>query len=642
MKFTISTNIRDKLMMSLISVVLVTGISSSIVGLWIIKSNVVGQAYDNVQSYLTTAEYIYNHRIHIINLFMDHLASLPYLKTAIVTRDRQLLVTKLREMMQSLNIDVLNITDPDGKVLVRAGNPGVTGDIITGDPYIEYVKKTGKPCWGSDIMPKKHLDLERQGLAAQACIGIVPAKLVQKEFRHYVDDGLVIKAAAPVFKNGKLVGIIYGARLLNRNYEFVDRIKNLVFKDEKINGFDLGSATIFLGDVRISTNVKRKGGGRAIGTRISNEVFQQVHDRGKLWLDKAFVVDKWYISAYSPIRDIRNNVIGVLYVGLLEEKFDKVKRETTFFFLLIIIFSTLIAIFITSYLIHHIINPVKTLVEASNEIARGNYTISIPVESRDELGYLCNTFNLMVAAIVERDNKLKEQTQKQIAQSEKLASLGRLASGIAHEINNPLTGVLTYSSVLLEDLRDTEYREDLDVIVGETLRCRKIVQEILDFARETRLEKARVNLNRVIHDALSILEKNFNFQNIKIVRKFRDTIPEVWCDVNLFKSVINNLALNAADAMPDGGTLEIATDYNEAEDSVVLTFADTGSGISEEDLDKIFDPFFTTKETGKGTGLGLAVSYGIVQRHKGIIDVKSSPGQGTTFTIMLPVAVIDA
>jgi two-component system NtrC family sensor kinase len=264
------------------------------------------------------------------------------------------------------------------------------------------------------------------------------------------------------------------------------------------------------------------------------------------------------------------------------------------------------------------------------------------VESRDELGYLCNTFNLMVAAIVERDNKLKEQTQKQIAQSEKLASLGRLASGIAHEINNPLTGVLTYSSVLLEDLRDTEYREDLDVIVGETLRCRKIVQEILDFARETRLEKARVNLNRVIHDALSILEKNFNFQNIKIVRKFRDTIPEVWCDVNLFKSVINNLALNAADAMPDGGTLEIATDYNEAEDSVVLTFADTGSGISEEDLDKIFDPFFTTKETGKGTGLGLAVSYGIVQRHKGIIDVKSSPGQGTTFTIMLPVAVIDA
>ncbi|HPB81777.1 MAG TPA: ATP-binding protein, partial [Spirochaetota bacterium] len=226
--------------------------------------------------------------------------------------------------------------------------------------------------------------------------------------------------------------------------------------------------------------------------------------------------------------------------------------------------------------------------------------------------------------------------------SEKLASLGRLASGIAHEINNPLTGVLTYSSVLLEDLRDTEYREDLDVIVGETLRCRKIVQEILDFARETRLEKARVNLNGVIHDALSILEKNFNFQNVKIVRKFRDTIPEVWCDVNLFKSVINNLALNAADAMPDGGTLEIATDYNEAEDSVVLTFADTGSGISEEDLDKIFDPFFTTKETGKGTGLGLAVSYGIVQRHKGIIDVKSSPGQGTTFTIMLPVAVIDA
>jgi len=639
MKFTIKTNIRDKLMMSLISVVLVTGISSGIVGLWIIKSNVVGQAYDNVQSDLMTAQYIYNHRIHIINLFMDHLASLPYLKTAIVTKDRQLLIAKLREMMRSLNIDIINITDPQGKIIVRAGNPGISGDYITGDPYIEYVKKTGKPCWGSDVISKEHLDREGRRLAEQAFTGIVPTKMVKKDFRHYIDNGLVIKAAAPVFRNGKLVGIIYGARLLNRNYELVDRIKNLVFKDEKINGYDLGTATIFLGDVRISTNVKRKSGERAIGTRISEEVYQQVHDKGKLWIDKAFVVDKWYISAYSPIKDIRNEVIGVLYVGLLEEKFDKVKRETTFFFLLIIVFSTLIAIVITSYLIQNIINPVRTLVEASNEIAQGNYQISIPVESKDELGYLCNTFNLMVDAIVERDNKLKEQTQKQIAQSEKLASLGRLASGIAHEINNPLTGVLTYSSVLLEDLRDTEYREDLDVIVSETLRCRKIVQEILDFARETRLEKARVNINSVIHDALSILEKNFNFQNIKIIRKFKDTIPDVCCDVNLFKSVINNLALNAADAMPDGGMLEIATEYDETNDCIVMTFSDNGSGITPEDLDKIFDPFFTTKETGKGTGLGLAVSYGIIQRHKGKIDVKSTPGMGTTFTITLPVMV---
>jgi len=634
----IQASLRVKLIVSLISVVLIIGSASIIIGLRIINNNIVGQAYEQVQNDLKTARYIYEDKIHIIHHFMRHLSLLPYLHEAIERNDRRLLVNKLQEVKRELDLDILNIVDPAGRVIVRARNPVRTGDSVADDKYISYVQTNLKSCFGSDIMSHDHLAREGQDLAERAFITLVPTPMARKTDNTYEDRGLVLKAASPMIHNGKLIGIIYGARLINRNYDMVDQIKSLVFKDQKYGGFEYGTATIFLEDLRISTNVLREDGVRAIGTRISEEVYKKVFERGELWLDKAFVVNNWYISAYSPIYDLHRKAIGILYVGIIENKFNDIKKETTILFLVIIIVTLIIAIGLAVYLIQNFLHPVNILVDASKQIAEGNYSIKIPVDSTDELGYLCKTFNSMVAAIVERDNLLKEDTQKQIIQSEKLASLGKLAAGIAHEINNPLTGVLTYSSILLEELKDTEHKDDLEVIVTETLRCRKIVREILNFARETRIEKERANVNQVIREMLSILEKHVNFQNVSIVKDFDDAVPDMEIDVNQIKQVINNLSLNAADAMPDGGTLTIRTRFDADRDSVVVDFSDTGLGISEENIGKIFDPFFTTKQTGKGTGLGLAVTYGIIKRHNGTSTVKSAIGKGTTFTIILPVA----
>jgi len=243
----------------------------------------------------------------------------------------------------------------------------------------------------------------------------------------------------------------------------------------------------------------------------------------------------------------------------------------------------------------------------------------------------------MVKAIEERDNRLKELAEKTILRSEKLASIGRLAAGIAHEINNPLTGILTYSSLLLEELKGTPYEEDLKVITEETLRCRKIVRGLLDFARDYKPEKVSVNLNTLIEETLQILENHVSFQNIKIVKNLDQNLPEVRIDADEFRSVINNLAVNAADAMPHGGQLTISTSYDSEAREVIIRVADTGVGISEENLKRIFEPFFTTKEKGKGTGLGLAMAYGAIKRHNGRIDVKSKLGEGTEFIIRLPV-----
>jgi len=638
MNTRIQASLRVKLIASLISVVLIIGSASIIIGLRIINNNIVGQAYEQVQNDLKTARYIYEDKIHIIHHFMRHLSLLPYLHDAIERNDRRLLVNKLQEVKRELDLDILNIVDPAGRVIVRARNPVRTGDSVADDRYISYVQTNLKSCFGSDIISHDHLVREGNDLADRAFITLVPTPMARKTDSTYEDRGLVLKAASPMIRDGKLIGIIYGARLINRNYDMVDQIKSLVFKDQKYNGFEYGTATIFLEDLRISTNVLREDGVRAIGTRISEEVFKKVFERGELWLDKAFVVNNWYISAYSPIYDLHRKVIGILYVGIIENKFNDIKKETTILFLVIIIVTLIIAIGLSIYLIQNFLHPVNILVDASKQIAEGNYTIKIPVDSKDELGYLCKTFNSMVAAIVERDNLLKEDTQKQIVQSEKLASLGKLAAGIAHEINNPLTGVLTYSSILLEELKDTEHKDDLEVIVNETLRCRKIVREILNFARETRIEKERANVNQVIREMLSILEKHVNFQNISIVKDFDDAVPDMEIDINQIKQVINNLSLNASDAMPDGGTLTIRTRFDADQNAVVVDFSDTGLGISEENIGRIFDPFFTTKQTGKGTGLGLAVTYGIIKRHNGTITVKSSTGEGTTFTVVLPVA----
>ena len=640
MNIKLKAKIRIKLIISLFSVVIIAGAGSVAISLKIINENILGQAFDDVQNNLNTAQYVYNNKINIINLFIKHLASLSYMQEAIIKNDRLLLTHKLFDVKSELALDILNITDASGKIIVRANNNKLSGDDVSGDVFIKYALENRTSCFGTSIIGRDHLARESVYMADQAYIKVIPTPMARKKTRLIEDRGMVMIAASPIFYNGRMIGIVYGASLLNNNFELVDRIKSLVFKDEKIDGVDLGTATIFLDDLRVSTNVKNDDGTRAIGTQVSDEVYKKVFEQEKTWIDKAFVVNRWYISGYSPVYNIEKKVIGILFVGIAEEKYDAIKRKTYFYYFIMTCITAVIAFVISIYLINDIITPIRALVEASKEILMGNYNKKLMIRSTDEIGYLCSTFNKMIDAIRERDNKLKEQTERQIVQSEKLASLGRLASGIAHEINNPLTGVLSYSTSLLEDLGDTEYSEDLNVIINETKRCRDIVRGILDFARETQIEKEPANINKIIENSLTILAKHVSFQNVKIEKRFSENIPEIELDINQMKSVINNLTVNAADAMPGGGRLTISTFVSYAdskEKEIIIEISDTGIGISEENITKIFDPFFSTKEVGKGTGLGLSVTQRIIERHNGRIEVKSRLGEGTTFTIHLPV-----
>ncbi len=238
------------------------------------------------------------------------------------------------------------------------------------------------------------------------------------------------------------------------------------------------------------------------------------------------------------------------------------------------------------------------------------------------------------ALLRQHQELLKVATSSQLRQNEKLASIGRLAAGVAHEINNPLTGVLTFSHLLRKRAKEEQDRLDLDLIIRETTRVREIVRGLLDFARGSPPTKELLDLNAVIRRTLRLVSSQAEFKGVSIREELSEDVPPVLGDGNQLQQVVLNICMNGCEAMPNGGMLRVSTVQKGRE--VVIAISDTGNGIPEQQIERIFDPFYTTKPVGKGTGLGLSVSYGIVQQHQGHIKVDSKVGRGSTFRIVLP------
>jgi len=335
--------------------------------------------------------------------------------------------------------------------------------------------------------------------------------------------------------------------------------------------------------------------------------------------------------------------VGMLYVGVLEEKYADMRRNALTVLVLIVAAGMALAIGLGYFLANKIMSPVHRLIRASQQVSEGNLAPEIGPISKDEIGVLQKTFKDMVVSLEERDKQRRAESENRLLQSEKQASVGRLAAGVAHEINNPLTGVLAFTHMLLrrKDLAD-DIRSDLTTIVESTERVRKIVKGLLDFSRQTRLDREPTDVNKLVRSTIAIMENQALVKGVGLKFDPGENLPMVTLDRNQMQSVLLNMIFNALDATEPGDNINIYTATGlSASDSgqkgVEITIADNGCGIPPENLDKLFDPFFTTKDVGQGTGLGLAVSFGIVQRHGGTIRVQSEVGKGTRFFIWLPV-----
>lgn len=366
------------------------------------------------------------------------------------------------------------------------------------------------------------------------------------------------------------------------------------------------------------------------------------------------------ISCYTSschMHSPRQKVLGFIEAEFSLALLDKsVKQQSMAMIAYVITFMVLLSVALCSILWFLVSMPVTMLTEGMRRVAKGELDYKVEVNSRDEMGELASSFNVMTGELsrtkeelvewgktmekrVEEKTQAIKNAQAQLIQSEKLASLGRLSAGVAHEINNPLTGVVTFAHLLLKSLpEDGQDRKDVEVILEQANRCSKIIKGLLGFSRASSTEKEEQNINELLKNSLGVIGRKADFLNVKVITDFDTSLPLVRAGGLQLQQVFVNMIVNAADSMDGKGTLTVATRRVEDGDGkfAEIEFSDTGCGISQETLSKIFEPFFTTKPVGKGTGLGLAVSYGIIEDHGGKITVKSEEGEGTSFFIRLP------
>jgi two-component system, NtrC family, sensor kinase len=646
------SSIRARLIRSFTIAILIPSIITCIAGTLMIRNEVYRRAENRVSSDLESAKEIYNNYLERLRDALRIHATRMLIYGALVSGDKKVLGPEMERVRAAEKFDLLILTDASGRAFYRTGNPELSGDDLQ-DLYVRRVLSNRTPVSGSEIISAEELARESPALVDVTRMDVIPTPMALPSEIKQIKSGMLMKGAAPVFTaEGRFVGVLAGAVLLNRNYEIVDKIRTVVFRDEIYQGKELGTATIFQDDVRISTNVLNKDGSRATSTRVSAEVARKVLKSGNTWRGRAFVVNDWYISAYTPIRDLLGKTIGMLYVGTLEQPYRDSLRRNLYVFLGITLLGVVIISWVAIAVAQRISAPIRAMAKAAQRVSEGDYTTRIEMSSKDEIGTLTENFNIMVAelALAQRElkdwgenleRKVEKRTaelkamQAQLIQSEKLAGVGKLAAGIAHEINNPLTCVLTNSSLLLEELPPDDHRRgEVQSIVDETLRCRKIVKGLLDFARQTKPLKQALNMNQIAENVLALVRNQATFRNISTILNLDPNLPDVSADRDQIQQVILNIVLNAADAMSAGGVLQISSRHDPEKKVIELSVSDTGPGIADEMREKLFEPFFTTKPSG--TGLGLAIAYGIAKSHNGDLKVDSS-SKGTTMTIVLPI-----
>jgi two-component system NtrC family sensor kinase len=386
-----------------------------------------------------------------------------------------------------------------------------------------------------------------------------------------------------------------------------------------------------------------------------SRIFRDTNGSRMLGMVMPIYNEKDCYSAECHAHPVSQKVLGVLDITIPLASIDKeISINTAKMILFAILIILGISITLSILVKIFVSKPVNRLAEGTKKVATGNLQHRIITNRNDEIGELAESFNKMTENLSKANNEIVQWTktleqrveerteelkkaQNQLVQSEKMASLGMMAAGIAHEINNPLTTILINSHLLLEDSDySSSGREELQLVADEATRCGKIVKGLLDFARQTKSEKRLADINLILKQTLAIIESQASFHNIKINKNLDDSLPEIWVDINQIKQVFMNIILNAAEAMPEGGSLNISTNLMVNNGLINISFVDSGCGISKENISKLFDPFFSTKES-KGTGLGLALSYGIVKKHNGSIEVESEVGMGSTFVVKLPI-----
>ena len=563
-------------------------------------------------------------------------------------------------------LDFLYYVDASGLPVVAASLNSAPNPL---DWPIVQQAMAGRSVTALDVLQAAQLQALSPALAERARIPLVPTTAAQSTDRLVEDQAMAIHAAAHAPG-----GAIVGGLLLNRNLGFIDDINALVYPEGSLTGAGQGTATLFLGDVRISTNVRLFEDVRALGTRVSVSVRNRVLAQGKTWLDRAFVVNDWYVSGYHPLTDSFGQIVGMLYVGFLERDFAAAQARTLWQIALIFLVVVLISVPVMLLWARSIFRPLEKMNAVIGQVEAGQFGARVGrVAVDDEIARVAHHLDSLLDQLQQRDRSLRDWadalehrvaertaelqaantrldlTTRQLIVSEKLAAIGEITAGVAHEINNPLAVIQGNLDVIQSDLGPAAapLKTEFALIQDRIQAIHVLIGKLLRFARpeEFAAPDHGIDVAQTIRDTLPLLHHLLVKGGITLDLALTET-PQILMNKTELQQVLVNLCINAIQAMPSGGRLTLGcqtlpkapapnTPPPHTPPQVELSVADTGPGIPDAIAARIFDPFFTTKGRD-GTGLGLSITRDIVQKAGGSINLHTAPGTGTRFTIRLP------
>lgn len=596
----------------------------------------------------------------------DHISALgdsvPFAES-LKSTDPEVVAGLLSDTAMKRNLDFLYLADSDGRLLASAEGRGP--QMTDSAEPVFASARSGTPRTAIDVLTAAQLAAIDPALAERAAFSLIPTPNAAPKTTAQSTSGMMVHSASPVALPDGRRGVLVGGVLLNRNLDFIDTINELVYQEASLPEGSRGTATLFLDDVRVSTNVRLFEGSRALGTRVSDVVRATVLGEGRTWLDRAFVVNDWYISAYEPIVDSHGERVGMLYVGFLESPFRQSKLATLVAVCAAFLAVTMFSIPLFLRWAGSIFRPLEKIVETIGAVEDGDMGARTGTRpANDEIGRVATHLDGLLDRLEQRDaelrafneelndrveartselqatNKQLEEMTRQLVMSEKLAAIGEITASVAHEINNPIAVIQGNLEVLRAIIGDRakDAETELRLIDEQTDRVSQIVTRLLQFARPDEYSGSDASSlpGEAVKSCMPLIRHLLNKNEISFDFEDRASF-QVAIGRTELQQVLINLMVNAIHAMPEGGrlTVFIQNCRLEGRDGVEITVSDTGAGIQATELQRIFDPFYTTKK-GKGTGLGLSITQMLVMRQGGTISVESEPGHGTRFLIRLP------
>ncbi len=585
----------------------------------------------------------------------------------------------LAQLKQREGLDFINLRLPDGRLLLADFDAEAEPDTQAAAAAVAAARPgpNGRVAAAVAVLAPPAQGLLAPALRERVAVPLVATRNAQPSQRSHEDRAMVLRASAPVrAADGRVMALVQAGLLLNRNLGFIDHINEIVYPEGALPFGSRGTATLFLDDVRISTNVRLfaqagatagSGEQRAIGTRVSMAVREAVLGRGQTWLDRAFVVNDWYVSAYAPLADASGRRVGMLYVGYLEKPFTWLKYGVMAGIGVVFFGVMILAAFWSARRARQIFRPLEQMADTMASVEQGRLAARVgPVDSADEIGALAGHLDHLLDTIADKtaalqrwnaelDAKVAQRTealegrtrelqaaQSQLLRSEKMAAVGQLTASIAHEVNNPIAVIQGNLDLARELLGDDAQRvhAELRLVDEQIERMRLIVTQLLQFARPNEYAGyvEAVDTARTLEDCLLLTGHLLVRTRITVLRDFQATR---FAGINRqeLQQVLVNLMVNAIHAMPEGGQLTLrCADWADAQQrpGVRIDVADTGPGLGDELLREMFQPFVTRKKDG--TGLGLWISRSLVERYGGDIQAANRPaseGSGALMSVLL-------